>query len=71
MADTYRTVQGDTWDIISKKQYGSEKYVDTLIAANWSHRLNVIFSAGVDIVVPEVTTEEQADQNLPPWKLNT
>ena len=71
MANTYRTVQGDTWDIISKKQYGSEKYVDSLIAANWPQRLTMIFKAGVDIVVPEITIEEQASQNLPPWKRNT
>lgn len=71
MVDTYRTVQGDTWDIISKKQYGSEKYVNSLIAENWPQRLTMIFKAGVDIVVPEITVEEQASQNLPPWKRNT
>ncbi|MAY72079.1 MAG: phage tail protein [Halomonas sp.] len=71
MANTYRTVQGDTWDIISKKQYASEKYVDILIAANWPQRQGMIFPAGIQLSIPEITTEEQASQNLPPWKRNT
>jgi phage tail protein X len=71
MASTYRTVQGDTWDIISKKQYGSENYVDALIAANWAQRLKVFFPAGIELTIPEITVEEQASQNLPPWKRST
>ena len=27
---TYTTVLGDTWDIIAKKVYNDEKYVDVL-----------------------------------------
>lgn len=70
MADTYRTMQGDTWDIISKKLYGSEKYVDTLINANWPQRLKMIFPAGIILSVPAITLDAQASQNLPPWKRN-
>ena len=30
----YKTVQGDTWDIISKKVYGTEKYMIRLMQEN-------------------------------------
>ena len=30
----YKTVQGDTWDIISKKVYGTEKYMTRLMQEN-------------------------------------
>ena len=39
----YTTIQGDTWDIISLKQYGSEMYVTNLIEANSKHRKNYLF----------------------------
>lgn len=68
MANTYRTVQGDTWDIISKKQYGSEKFVDVLITENYKQRNTMIFGAGVVINVPDVSEDVQQSQNLPPWR---
>lgn len=67
MAD-YTTVQGDTWDIVSRKNYGSEKYVDVLIEANPDHRLVFIFGAGVLLQIPALTTTETQQRNLPPWK---
>ncbi len=36
MAGHYRTIQGDTWDMIAKKVYGNEKYLDYLMAHNFS-----------------------------------
>lgn len=68
MAKTYRTIQGDTWDIISYKNYGSEKYVDILIDANYKHRETVFFAAGVVLSLPEINTNEKSNRNLPPWK---
>ena len=44
---SYTTVSMDTWDIISKKVYGDEHYIDKLIAANVQYRKVVIFSAGI------------------------
>lgn len=64
----YTTTQGDTWDIVSLKNYGSEKYVDTLIDANHEYRLTFTFSAGVVLQVPALTTTETSQTNLPPWK---
>ena len=37
MSTTYKTVNGDTWDVIAKKQMGSEKYMDLIIKANTAH----------------------------------
>lgn len=62
----YVTVQGDTWDLIAFRVYGSEKYMTTLIEANPEYRETVFFSAGVKLVVPEVTTP--VSSSLPPWK---
>lgn len=67
MATTYKTTQGDTWDIIAKNVYGNELLFDVLIKANIEHRKTVIFPAGIVLSVPEVETAESA-VNLPIWK---
>ncbi len=58
----------DTWDIISKKVYGDEHFVDVLISANLEHRKVVFFSAGVKLNVPEVEDSKLAEPDLPSWK---
>ncbi len=66
---TITTVQGDTWDIIAKREYGNELLMDVLIKANIQHRKTVIFSAGVVLNVPELDeTELTKVSNLPIWK---
>ncbi|MGJ0848257.1 tail protein X [Tissierella praeacuta] len=64
--DIYITVQGDTWDIIALKVYGSEKYMSYLLKANSKYINIMFFSAGVEIICPDV--ESDAVENLPPWK---
>jgi phage tail protein X len=63
---TISSIQGDEWDFISFKQYGSEYYEDQLIEANPDLRLVVRFGAGVKINVPEV--EPMPIRGLPPWR---
>ena len=66
---TIKTIQGDTWDILSKRLYGSEMFMNTLIAANIEHRKTVIFSAGVVLEVPDIDKAKiDYETNLPPWK---
>lgn len=65
----YKTVQGDTWDLISWKNYGSEFYVDVLMKANPDLMDYVIFPSGVQVIIPEVK-EKTGSENLPPWKRN-
>ena len=63
---TYRTIQGDTWDLIAYKQLGSTDYTDRLISANLEHAGIFLFPAGVTLRLPEI--EEKPNANLPPWK---
>ena len=62
----YKTVQGDTWDLIAKKQYGDEKKLDILMMNNFSLLDYVVFPAGVLVDIPELPDEEQ--QGWPEWR---
>lgn len=67
MAKTYTTIQGDMWDGIAKKVYGTEDAINVLLEANQSYNDIVIFSAGTVLIIPDYTT--QADTSLlPPWR---
>lgn len=67
---TIKTIQGDTWDKISLRVYGSENFMDRLIAENMDNRKKTIFNSGDIINVPEIDTEAAlVNKNLPPWKL--
>lgn len=70
MANTYTTIQGDTWDVISLKLYESEMFTDRLVAANFQQRNVAIFGAGVVLNAPVITTDELESTNLPPWRRN-
>ncbi|MGO4369617.1 tail protein X [Paenibacillus sp. MCAF20] len=63
---TYTTIQGDTWDVISFKLYGSSLMMPQLIASNQPYAKSVVFSSGVSLAVPDAPAVTSAD--LPPWK---
>ena len=66
---TYRTVQGDTWDLIALKMYpkiGGEKLMDVLLEHNPEHIKTVIFPANVILKVPDV--DIPVISSLPAWK---
>lgn len=66
---TYTTLAADTWDIISKRCYGTELLMDQLIHANIDHRKTVVFSDGIKLNVPDIdTTHHEYEESLPPWK---
>ncbi len=68
-AGEYKTIQGDTWDIICYRLYpnvGKEMCMDKLISSNSDHVNTVIFPAGVYLNVPKIT--ESVISDLPPWK---
>lgn len=69
MDKTYKTISGDTWDIVALLQMGSEKHTDKLIKANVQYRQTVVFPAGVMLTIPDVETAASAE--LPPWKRGT
>lgn len=62
----YKTVQGDTWDLIAKKQYGDEKKLDILMMNNFSLLNYVVFPAGILVDIPELPDEAQ--QGWPEWR---
>ena len=65
----YKTVSGDTWDLIAYKVYGSEGYYHDLIRSNLALIDIAVFDANVPIIIPEIADEENdKDEHLPPWK---
>ncbi len=63
---TYTTTEGDTWDLIAYRELGSERYTALLMEANTEHIHTVIFSAGIKLTIPEISTP--LPESLPPWK---
>lgn len=61
----YTTIQGDMWDGIAKKTLGSEYYMTELIEANPDQREVVIFSADIELIIPDV--ENTTYVQSPPW----
>lgn len=62
----YSTVSGDTFDIIAQKELGDSKLAGLIMEANIEHIKTIVFSAGVELSVPDVP--ENLSSNLPPWK---
>jgi phage tail protein X len=67
MPKSYTTKQGDSWDAIALSQVGDESAMNNLIEANPNHRETVLFSAGVVLVIPDVSVVTTST-TLPPWK---
>lgn len=66
MAETYTTIQGETWDEIAYKVYGSEGYAALLMESNYPLLDILVFSAGTVLQTPELP--ERVDEELPPWR---
>lgn len=64
--EEYRTIQGDTWDMIAKKVYGAERHLDYLMANNFDLLDYFIFPAGIVVKVPELPAKMSED--LPLWR---
>lgn len=62
----YTTITGDTWDLISYKVYGSEFHIDELMEANKQYTDIVIFSGGVEIKCPKISTK--SSDKTTPWR---
>jgi phage tail protein X len=63
---TVRTIQGDFYDLITYRQFGSEYYMTQLIEANLDFYSVVRFNAGAVLTLPEV--EPEPIQGLAPWR---
>ncbi len=64
---TYTTMQGDTWDVISKKLFGSTSYTGNLLMANLRYNKYFKFPAGIELTVPTVDTTQPSAPV--PWKV--
>ena len=63
----YRTVQGDTWDIICYRLTGSTSQTAALLSANPDYYDVFIFDAGVLLDVPDFGSEIDT-KYYPPWR---
>lgn len=61
----YKTKQGECWDEVAKKVYGSEKYTGYLMQNNLPLLDITVFSAGVSINTPALPIEET---DIPIWR---
>jgi phage tail protein X len=66
MSRTYITVQGDMYDYISLKEYGTELLGHRLMEANPALHLIRIFGGGITLQVPDMPAVRTV--NLVPWK---
>lgn len=62
---TYTTIQGQTWDQVSKEIFGTELQIGALMAANPKQLDVFVFSSGVVLNIPEIKKE---NINMPPWR---
>jgi len=62
----YKTLQGDTFDIIALDFYKDEKKASEIIKVNPQYADLLIFDAGVELKIPILNNS--APSTLPPWK---
>lgn len=63
----YKTIQGDMWDTISYRLYGTGDYMHKLMEANPAIADVWVFGGGEYVVVPEIVVVGTGVR-LPPWK---
>lgn len=66
LAETYTTIQGETWDEIARKVYGDEKYAALLMADNYPLLDILVFPAGTVLSTP--VQPEYTEEEMPPWR---
>ena len=61
----YKTKQGECWDEVAKKVYGSEKYTGYLMQNNLPLLDIAVFSAGTVVNTPDLPADET---DSPIWR---
>jgi len=65
---TTTTRQGDTWDMLALRIYGSDKLGHLLLQANPGYMLLLFLPAGLTLFVPQLPASARAKSSpLPPW----
>jgi phage tail protein X len=62
---SYKTIQGDMWDIVSLREYGDEHAMNYVQDANFDQRFTDMFPASVILQIPPTATVQY---NLKPSK---
>lgn len=57
-SNNYTTIQGETWDLIAYKLWGSENLVQILFDANTDHKNTLFFKGGIVLNVPDVEIKD-------------
>lgn len=65
---TYTTQQGDMWDEISYKVYGSSAYTARLMQSNAQHLGIFIFQSGIVLQIPPLDETSVSISSFPPWR---
>lgn len=68
MLTKYTTNQGDTFDSIAKQFYDSERYFIEIINANGKYADTIIFSSGIELIIPELSTVVEDTSATAPWR---
>lgn len=63
---TYRTQQGDTWDMIAHEQLGDVCYTAQLMQSNGKYLDYYIFPTGIVLELPDI--EKAPRTAAVPWK---
>jgi phage tail protein X len=53
---TYKTIQGDMWDIVSLREYGDEHAMNAVQDFNFDQRYTDMFPASVVLQIPPVAS---------------
>ena len=65
--ETYRTVQGDSFDAVAYRLWGDERLAAALLAANTGYADVLLFEAGVTLSIPNVERLPRRLTALPGW----
>lgn len=65
----YTAIQGDRWDVLAYKYYGSVKSMNILTDANPTVPVSWELMPGTNLIIPimDDTNDSIITQNLPPW----
>ena len=67
MLKKHITIEGETFDGLALRYYNNEKLASVIIQANPDYCDVLIFEAGIELKIPEVSTVEMPE-TLPPWR---
>ncbi len=65
MAGKYKTISGETWDMIAKKVYGDEMAVSFLMEKNQPLLNYFIFPEDIELDIPDAP---EMEDDLPLWR---